>query len=114
MRTIKVLGLFVIFVFTLLFFSTTRTYAGAGAFSVAIIQCTGQPSLVVSADITDPGIPCDTSGGLSTCDVGDLCASCLSDCLAEQYRSVAQSGGTETGPKNKPTNVVTYTMLILP
>jgi len=111
MRTIKVLGLFVIFVLTLLFFSTTRTYAGAMGLSVAIIQCTGQPSLIVSADITDEQGTCQTT---ADCEVGDLCASCLSACLFEQYLSVTQSGGTETGPKNKPTNVVTYAMLALP
>ncbi len=105
MRKIKILGLVVVFVLPLLFFSTIRS-EGAADIAVVIIQCGGIPLGVTQVDIFAAGVTfigCSRDGSddpESFCDKGDSCSQCLAACiveidaLSEDVLGVAVSGST--------------------
>ena len=113
MRKIKILGLVVVFVLPLLFFSTIRS-EGQPTLAVVIIQCAGNPLAVTQVDIFPlSGIYtfCDDASGFS-CEKGDSCAECLAACIEETETAggIGEVGGVAvSGSSNKTT--VTYTLL---
>jgi len=118
MRKIKILGLFVVFVLPLLFFSTIRT-EGASEISVVIIQCAGSPLTVNQvdlfdsfSDLTNPDyVECTFGDTDSLCNKGDPCAVCLAACVDETKAAGGAgevAGVAVTGSSVKTT--VTYTL----
>ena len=119
MKKIKILGLVVVFVLPLLFFSTIRT-EGASEISVVIIQCGGNPLAVNQVDIfdsfsispTDPDyVECTFGSTDSLCNKGDSCAECLAACVDETKAAGGVNevaGVAVSGSSTKTT--VTYTL----
>jgi len=91
MTKIKILSMFLIFVLSLFFISTIKTYAGAGT-NIGIIVCNAKLK-VLKADIINE------SGGCATdvnCEIGDRCVECLADCADAGFRTIVRqssSGG---------------------
>ena len=83
MRMIKILSLLVVFAMSLLMISTIKTYAGSTS-GVMIFECDIK-LIITASDLTgsEDGT-CKTSSG-GDCEVGDLCADCISACLNAGY-----------------------------
>lgn len=92
MTKIKILSLFVIFVLSLFFVSTMKTYAGV-ARPTAIIVCDGNLE-VIKADILLPNGECDTGSG-DACEpkVGNSCAECFGECRDVGFSEVTHMTG---------------------